>query len=112
MYIKIIIVALLLFLTVTAQNERQDIRFSAEKEAWLADDMEKSRAELLKLMDSQPENHIILYNIGFISYLQKQYKQAAQYFSKAIAKHFKELIKEGEFVLTSQAYHNVSCRSL
>lgn len=81
---KTILFLLVLVTTVCAQSEQKVVRLSAETEAWLEGDRQKTLELLLAREKSGNPEITTLYNIGYLYLLQGDFTKALSYFQTVI----------------------------
>jgi tetratricopeptide (TPR) repeat protein len=68
-------------------SDLKPVRLSAEKEAWLARDMQGAINECLKKVESDSNDAILYYNIGYLYYLKREISNALSYLQIAKKKN-------------------------
>jgi tetratricopeptide (TPR) repeat protein len=80
---KILFIFIVLSFVCFSQQNLRPVRNDAITEDWLAKDIKSCFDKLLDSYKTNPKNHIIAYNLGYLSFLDGKLSQALGYFQTA-----------------------------
>jgi hypothetical protein len=80
---KILFIFIVLSFVCFSQQNLRPVRHNATTEDWLARDTKSCFDKLLESYKTNPKNHIIAYNLGYLSFLDGKLSQALTYFQSA-----------------------------